>query len=579
MNQAATPPQPDPDIHVLVVEDDLIVRTGLHGMLGRHVSEVRLAASGDEGLACWREWRPDVVLTDIEMPGLDGLAMSQAIKAEDPDAQIIVISASADTGNLRRAMEAGIERYVVKPVDSALLLDAIRKCSRDRRHRQELRLNRQVTELARELQQRLWEKEETEKALRLSEMRLHKAQQVARLGNWDWDVTRDAVTWSVGMYELLGVDPVTFIPTHGSFLACVHPDDLDMLDHKLQQAFSGQAVGPTDHRVVLPDGTVKYVTTQVEVQRDEHGHTLIMFGTLLDITARKRIEDALHREKAEQAGLIAKLEEAHNQLLQSEKMASIGQLAAGVAHEINNPIGFVGSNLGSLRSYVERLLDVLAAYEAAKPLLPADSQERERIEASEREAELAYLKEDVLALIAESLDGIGRVRRIVQDLKDFSHVDSGEWQHADLHHGLDSTLNVVNNEIKYKAEVIKEYGRLPLVECLASQINQVFMNLLVNAAHAIEERGTIAIRTGADDARVWVEIADTGSGIPPENLKRIFDPFFTTKPIGKGTGLGLSLVYGIVKKHDGRIEVESEPGQGTTFRITLPIKRADMVAS
>ena len=181
--------------------------------------------------------------------------------------------------------------------------------------------------------------------------------------------------------------------------------------------------------------------------------------------------------------------------------------------------------------------------------------------------------------MSESKDGITWVKQIVQNLKDFSHVDtSDEWHFADLRNGLDSTLSIVNNEIKYKANVVKEYGDIPEVECLPSQLNQVFMNLLVNAAHAIEERGTITIhtgtiRTGQQGEEVWVEVADTGKGIAPEHLKKIFDPFFTTKPIGKGTGLGLSLSYGIIQKHHGRIEVQSEIGKGTTFRVWLPVKQ------
>ena len=173
----------------------------------------------------------------------------------------------------------------------------------------------------------------------------------------------------------------------------------------------------------------------------------------------------------------------------------------------------------------------------------------------------------------ESRDGITRVKKIVQDLKDFSHVDAqDEWQWADLHKGLDSTLNIVWNEIKYHAEVIKEYGEIPEVECFPSQLNQVFMNLLVNAAHAITDKGIITIRTGRQGEEVFIRIADTGKGIPEENLKRVFDPFFTTKPVGKGTGLGLSLSYGIMQKHNGRIEVQSEVGKGATFTLWLPIK-------
>ncbi len=282
-------------------------------------------------------------------------------------------------------------------------------------------------------------------------------------------------------------------------------------------------------------------------------------------------ETALKREKAEQAALIERLEEAHNQLLQSEKMASIGQLAAGVAHEINNPIGYVNSNLGTLRGYVESLLAVVEAYEAAEPLLP-EGAEKERIAVTRIRADLGYLKSDVTDLLTETSDGIARVRRIVQDLKDFSHADRGDWMHADLHKGLESTLNVVNNEIKYKARVVREYGELPQVYCLPAQLNQVFMNLLVNAAHAIDDQGTITLRTGVRDQQVWVEIADTGRGIPAHQISRIFDPFYTTKPVGKGTGLGLSISYGIIKKHQGHIEVESELGKGTTFRICLPLQ-------
>lgn len=273
--------------------------------------------------------------------------------------------------------------------------------------------------------------------------------------------------------------------------------------------------------------------------------------------------ERLQRERGELKAALETIESTQRKLMQSEKMAAVGQLAAGVAHEINNPIGFVGSNLGTLRQYVDRLLAVLAAYERSAP--PAE------LEAARRAADLDYLREDVLDLLRESLDGIQRVRRIVADLKDFSHVDEAEWQEADLNAGLDSTLNVVWNEVKYKAEVRKEYGTLPLVRCIAAQVNQVFMNLIVNAAQAIDGQGAISLRTGTEGDRVWVEVADTGKGIPEEIRHRILEPFFTTKPVGKGTGLGLSLSYDIVKKHGGNLEFQSEPGKGSTFRVTLPV--------
>ncbi len=283
----------------------------------------------------------------------------------------------------------------------------------------------------------------------------------------------------------------------------------------------------------------------------------------------------LVRANEELTELNRQLTAAQDQLVQSEKMASIGQLAAGVAHEINNPIGYIFSNFGTLERYLLDLFKVLAAYEACEPRLP-DAQARQSLAALRREIDLDYLKGDIPTLLAETREGIERVRKIVQDLKDFSHVDAHrEWEWSDLHKGIDSTLNIVNNEIKYKADVVKQYGSLPLVRCLASELNQVFLNLLVNAAHAIaHERGTIVVRTGSAGAEVWVEVEDDGCGIAPEHLQRIFDPFFTTKPVGKGTGIGLSLSYGIVKKHAGRIDVDSKVGRGTRFRVTLPVDPA-----
>lgn len=286
----------------------------------------------------------------------------------------------------------------------------------------------------------------------------------------------------------------------------------------------------------------------------------------------ERITRDLQREKEEQRILIKQLADAHTKVVQSEKLASIGQLAAGVAHEINNPIGFVNSNLGTLNTYVKDLLGMLDAMtQSVEPLLAGNPSIKKHMDEITQAIDLNFLRQDIGELISESIEGTARVRRIVQDLRDFSRTGSDSWEWADLHAGLESTLNVVWNEIKYKSEVIRELGTLPKVECHPSQINQVFMNLLVNASQAMSEHGRITLRSGCSEEQVWVSVTDDGKGIPEDMLARIFDPFFTTKPVGQGTGLGLSVSYGIIDKHGGRIDVKSQLGAGSTFTVWLPI--------
>ncbi|KNH45636.1 ATP-binding protein [Pseudomonas lini] len=282
----------------------------------------------------------------------------------------------------------------------------------------------------------------------------------------------------------------------------------------------------------------------------------------------KQASEALQRE-------IDERKQLESQLVQSEKLASLGQLAAGVAHEINNPIGFISSNLGALDGYFKQLQEMLDAYREAENAI-GSSEVIDRLGQLRERVELDFLREDIPLLIKESKEGIDRVGRIVKDLKDFSRVDSNqEWQWTNLQQGIESTLNIVANELKYKADVVKEFQKLPDIECLPSQINQVIMNLIVNASQAMgPERGTITLRTGLEGETVSIEVADTGIGIEPDNLQKIFDPFYTTKPVGQGTGLGLSLSYGIVKKHQGDISVRSEVGVGSTFRVELPVRQS-----
>ncbi len=290
------------------------------------------------------------------------------------------------------------------------------------------------------------------------------------------------------------------------------------------------------------------------------------------IVCRARAESALHKQVADLVQANQKLAEVQLQLLQSEKMASIGQLAAGVAHEINNPVGFVKSNLGTLTKYVDDLLAIAEDYASIESELDATAASRfERVRQHKVAADYDFLLTDLPQLIQESIDGVERVGRIVLDLKIFSRSGETEWAWADLQAGIESTINVVWNQLKYKAKLTCEWADLPQVYCVSSQINQAVMNLLVNAGQAITDQGQITVRTGLDGDQVWIEVQDNGCGISPENKARIFDPFYTSKPVGEGTGLGLSISFGIVQQHHGKIVVHSALEVGSTFRIVLPV--------
>lgn len=286
----------------------------------------------------------------------------------------------------------------------------------------------------------------------------------------------------------------------------------------------------------------------------------------------KQSSQQLQQANVELSAANARLAQTQMQLLQAEKLASIGLLAAGVAHEINNPAGFITSNISTLKRYVGHLLQMVAAHEAALAEVSNAGGQRLALEALKTGLDWAYLKEDVLALLDESQQGLARITRIVRALNDFACIDRAEvWQANDLHQSIDSALGVLGQQLKPGCDIRKEFGPLPLVQCVLPELNLVFLNLLRNAAQAIEAGGQILIRTGQQDGQVWVDVVDTGPGLSAAQCVHIFDPFFTTRAPGQGLGLGLSVAYGIVARHHGRIEVRSVPGQGAVFRVWLPV--------
>jgi two-component system, NtrC family, sensor kinase len=261
------------------------------------------------------------------------------------------------------------------------------------------------------------------------------------------------------------------------------------------------------------------------------------------------------------------LKETQSRLVHSSKMVSLGQLVAGVAHELNNPIGFIYSNMGHLREYSDKLLQLADRAEASPSLLPE----------IKKELDIDYIREDLPKLVASCEDGARRTRDIVLGLRNFSRLEEAKLKEVDIHESIDNTLNLLAGEIKNRIQVVRDYGKLPLVTCYASQVNQVFMNILSNAVQAIEGNGNIWITTRLQtrtDGREMVQISfqDSGKGMTSQTMDKIFDPFFSTKGVGQGTGLGLSISYGIIQSHGGEILVKSQVGIGTEFLVQIPVR-------
>lgn len=334
------------------------------------------------------------------------------------------------------------------------------------------------------------------------------------------------------------------------------------------------------------DGSYYWVDTTVVPFLDERSQPYQYLSIRFDITARKQAESALQaaeelsRQQAEMLQrALTQLQQTQSQLVHTEKMSGLGQLVAGIAHEINNPVNFIYGNLLYTAEYVEKILQLLALYQYHYPEPVAEIQDTTEV------LELDFLMEDLPKMVDSMQMGANRIRDLVQSLRNFSRLDESERKAVDLHPGIDSTLLILQHRLKRKGgnqeiELIQDYGNLPPVLCYPSQLNQVFMNILANAIDALEAQPAprlITIRTGLVPGKegdfAQITIADNGPGIPPAIHSRLFDPFFTTKPVGKGTGLGLSIAHQIVvEKHGGTLVCISPPGGGTEFVISIPLE-------
>jgi signal transduction histidine kinase/CheY-like chemotaxis protein len=547
-----------PPLRVLIVEDseddaELLLRKLRQG--GYEPLHTRVETAEDMGAALsLGPW--DLIISDYRLPRFSGLQALALLRGTGLDVPFLIVSGNIGEDTAVETMKAGAHDYIMKD-RLQRLVPAIRRELKDAEER---RLRRQ-----------------TEKALVESEVQYREL--VARMSSAVvvYKVNEDGSDFIIADFNPAGerIEQIRKADIVGKSILDVFSGVVEFgLFAVLKRVWE---TGRPEHYPVS-----LYKDVRIAGWRENYVYKLSsgdIVAVYDDVTVQKIAEENTRQAAAELLKKHEELEVAHAELkqaqarvIQQEKMASIGQLAAGITHEINNPMSFITGNLGILKTYLEGITKIIATQEeiAGKHAPP---EAMETLQALRKKMKIDYILNDVGHLIDQSLEGAERVRKIVSDLKTFSRMAEDAYMIEDINAALDSTINIVWNEIKYKTELVKEFGELPLTCCNISHLNQVFMNLLMNAAQAIEKWGKITVRTWTQGEDIYASVADTGNGIPEENQKKIFEPFYTTKAAGKGTGLGLSISYDIVKRHNGDITVESEVGKGSTFTIRIPVVR------
>jgi PAS domain S-box-containing protein len=444
-------------------------------------------------------------------------------------------------------------------------------------------------------------RKEAEEALRESEERFRATFEQAVVGIAHVNLEGQFLRLNQKFCEIAGYTPEEMLSL--TYQEITHPDDLDVDLKYARQLLAGEIqTYSMEKRYIRKDSSQVWVNLTLSLVRSPSNEPKYFIAVVQDISdslhdscaSGKQAQEILQRSQAQLRDKANQLEQALHelrhtqaQLVQSEKMYSLGLLVAGVAHEINNPVNFICGNLVHLQGYFKDLLELMQLYQVHLPNPVPE------IQAAIQDKELDFLVEDIPSIMSSMKVGTDRIRDIVFSLKSFSRTDEAEMKPVDIHEGIDTTLMILDHSLKVKAgrsaiKLIKNYGNLPLVECYPGQLNQVFMNLIKNAIDALDEympqqsldgsqtkEGKIEIRTETlDSGRVAICIVDNGPGISPEVQQRLFDPFFTTKVLGKGTGLGLTISQQIVvDKHQGQLRCFSTPGEGTEFAIELPIRQ------
>jgi PAS domain S-box-containing protein len=418
--------------------------------------------------------------------------------------------------------------------------------------------------------------------LRKSRERFELAVRGSNDGLWDWDIEGDSVFFSPRWKSQLGYADDEIAHQFSEFESRLHPDDHDRVMQTVKDYLDGSLSSySVEFRMRCKDGSYRWILARGLALRDGQGKPYRMAGSHTDITERKEFESKL----AEQNALLERamaaerktnetLKRAQALMVENEKMAGLGHMVAGVAHEINNPLAFITNNVAILQRDFDEICQLVRLYESAAPTIAREAPDLDRqIVSLRRHVEMDDTLKCLPELMARTAEGLKRIRQIVGDLRLFARLDEGEVNEADLNAGIRSTVTIIQGHAKNKdVSLDLQLAPLPAVTCHAARVNQVVMNLLSNAIDACERGGKITVRSGTENGQVKLDVIDNGQGISPAIRGRIFDPFFTTKPIGKGTGLGLSISYAIVQDHGGTIDVDSTPGKGSRFTVKLPVR-------
>ncbi len=543
-------------LKILIVDDDKYIRDFLTILLSGLGYSCYTALDGKEALEKTLEIMPDLIFLDLFLLKYNGLEICTKLKANNLTASIpvIMITASVDYDLKIKCLEAGANDFITKPLNPLEIKAKTQNFVNLRRYHE----------------------------MEIQNLLLQQSFGMIETAKKEWELMVDNINDIIMLIDKGNI----ILRTNKRLSDITKKGFKALLGRKWQEIFEQANFS----RTILTSGEIefyhpsgRYFNYNIyyisNIKNNGQAAAIII---LQDITGVKKLTLQLEKiaktvkeKNQELTKAYSELKSAQSQILQQEKMASIGQLAAGVAHEINNPTGFVMSNLNTLLKYSERIKEFISYQsEVLNGFDKGDANNKElldRLSEKKKAFKIDFIIEDLVSLVKESLAGAERIKRIVQDLKSFSRVDEAEYKMANINEGIESTINVLWNELKYKAVIKKDYGDIPLTKCNLGQLNQVFMNLLMNAIQAIEKHGEISLKTWNDDNKIYISISDTGIGISEDKIDRIFEPFFTTKPVGQGTGLGLSIVYDIVRKHNGEIKVKSQIGEGTTFYITIPI--------